>query len=188
MPKKKEVHKPKVGALLISEPFNPEPSFKRSVVLVSQHSQKGTIGFIVNKPTPLGINEALEDFPAFDAPVFWGGPIKLDSIYYVHTFANLKGCKKILPGLYWGGDYNQLKLMVECGEVSPDQIKFLAGFAAWVPDQLEDEIYSDNWWITEADVYSTLKEEPTVVWGKVLRKMGHVYGILNDFPEDPGIN
>ena len=125
------VIKPFVGALLISEPFNQEPTFKRSVVLVSQHNSKGTIGFIINKPTQLRINEALDDFPDFDAYVYWGGAVKLDSIYYVHSVPNLMGAHKISDGLYWGGDYQQLKLMIEAGDIAPDQIKFMAGYSAW---------------------------------------------------------
>lgn len=180
--------KPRVGALLISEPFNPEPTFKRSVVLISQHNSKGTIGFIVNKPTQLKVHEALDDFPEIDAVVYWGGAIRLDSIYYIHSIENLKGAHKIAEGIYWGGDYSQLKVMIEAGEVNSDQIKFLAGYSGWQGKQLEKEINSDNWWVTGADKYSILVEEPTIMWGKVLTSMGHVYGILNDFPEDPGLN
>lgn len=180
--------KPKVGALLISEPFNPEPSFKRSVVLISQHDKKGSIGFIINKPTPLKIYEALDDFPEFESHVYWGGSIRLDSIYYIHNIPKLKGSHQITEGVYWGGDYKQLKLMIEAGEIEPRQIKFLAGYSAWNPRQLQKEIKTDNWWITDADHFNTLVEEPTVVWGNVLQRMGHVYGIMNDFPEDPGVN
>src|SRR5437868_10855999 len=97
------IPKPHVGALLISEPFNPEPTFKRSVVLISQHNKKGTIGFIVNKPTQLKVHEALDDFPEIDAVVYWGGAIRLDSIYYIHSIEKLKGSHKIADGIYWGG-------------------------------------------------------------------------------------
>ncbi len=186
--KSRNLPKPKVGALLISEPFNPEPSFKRSVIVLSQHNRKGSIGFIINKPTPLKIHEALEDFPEFDVHIYWGGPIRLDSIYYIHSLPELEGSHKITEGVYWGGNYSQLKAMIEAGAVSENQIKFLAGYSAWSPKQLEEEMKGENWWITEADIYSLLIEEPTVVWGNVLKRMGHVYGIMNDFPEDPGIN
>jgi len=180
--------KPHVGALLIAEPFNPEPTFKRSVVLISQHNSKGTIGFIINKPTQLKVHEALDDFPEIDAFVYWGGALHLDSIYYVHSIENLMGAHKICEGIYWGGDYQQLKMMIEAGEVKSEQIKFLAGYSGWHGRQLEQEISSDNWWVTAADPYSILIEEPTVMWGNVLTRMGHVYGIMNDFPEDPGMN
>ena len=186
--KKAVLPKPKVGALLISEPFNPEPTFKRSVIVLSQHNKKGSVGFIINKPTPLKIHEALEDFPEFDAPVYWGGPLRLDSIYYVHSIPNLEGSHEIAEGVYWGGNFKQLRLMIEVDEVSPDQIKFIAGYSSWSPKQLEQELKEENWWMTDADLYSTLIEEPTIVWGKVLTRMGHVYGIMNDFPEDPGVN
>src|SRR6185369_16750958 len=115
---RKKISKPHVGNLLISEPFNPEPNFKRSVILISQHSPMGSIGFILNKPTMLRVDEALDNFPEFDAPVFLGGTFQLDSIYYVHTIEALEGKKRIADGIYWGGSYQQLKLMIENKQVN----------------------------------------------------------------------
>ena len=180
--------KPKVGSLLISEPFNPDASFKRSVVLLSQSGIKGTIGFIINKPTQLRVNEALDDFPEVDACLYWGGSIKTDSVYYLHSIKGLKGAKKIAEGIYWGGDYTQLKLLIESGEADPDDIKFMAGFSAWTPEEIEAQLKTESWWVTKADSFSVFIEEPTEVWGNVLQRMGHVYGILNDFPVDPEMN
>ncbi len=182
------ITKAKAGALLICEPFNPEPVFKRSVILVSQHNDKGTIGFIINKPTELKVTEAMDDFPDSDAIIYWGGNLRTDSIYYVHSIAKLSGAKKISEGIYWGGDYNQLKVMIESEEVDVDDIKFIAGFCGWNPGELDKEIKEENWWLSIADPYSIFIEEPTVVWGNILQRMGHVYGILNDFPVDPEMN
>ncbi len=185
---RKRIKKLKVGNLLISEPFNPEPNFKRSVVLISQHSRLGSIGFILNKPTPLRVDRALEDFPEFDAPVFWGGTLQLDSIYYVHTIDALDGKKKIAEGIYWGGNYEQLKLMIESRQIEKSQIRFIAGFSAWEPDELERQIKQNSWWLANADEENTFLEDPEELWGNVLQKLGHIYGIMNDFPEDPGVN
>jgi putative transcriptional regulator len=180
--------KPKAGALLISEPFNTEPKFKRAVVLISQHDQRGSIGFILNKPTDLNVNQVLDDFPEFDAKVFWGGNERLDSVYYIHTFPELKGSLPIANGIYWGGDYEQLKVMVESKVITPKQIKFVAGYASWEGKLLEKEIKKNNWWVAEADEQTTLRDQPEILWGKILQRTGHVYGIMNDFPEDPGRN
>lgn len=185
---KGEKPKPKAGALLLSEPFNSEPYFKRAVVLISQHDQRGSIGFILNKPTPLMIYEVLDDFPEFQAPVHWGGNQRLDSVYYIHTIPHLKGAQPISNGIYWGGDYEQLKLLVETRQIQPDQIKFLAGYNAWSPRKLAKEIRDENWWVTEADLRSAFEEPSETAWGNILQRNGHVYGILNDFPEDPGVN
>ncbi|MEO8087166.1 MAG: YqgE/AlgH family protein [Bacteroidota bacterium] len=185
---KEEKLKPHVGALLLSEPFNPEPNFKRAVVLISQHDQRGSIGFILNKPTPLLINDVLEDFPEFKAQIHWGGNQRLDSVYYIHTISKLKGAQPISNGIFWGGDYEHLKLMVESKQINPEQIKFLAGYNAWSPRKLAKEIRNENWWVTNADLQSAFNEHPDTAWGNILQRNGHVYGILNDFPEDPGIN
>ena len=180
--------KPHVGALLLSEPFNPEPNFKRAVVLISQHDQRGSIGFILNKPTPLLINDVLEDFPEFKAYVHWGGNQRLDSVYYIHTIPNLKGAQPITNGIFWGGDYEHLKLMVETRQINPEQIKFLAGYNAWSPRKLAKEIREENWWVADADLQSAFKEPSDTAWGNILQRNGHIYGILNDFHEDPGFN
>lgn len=58
------------GSLLISEPQLSDNFFKRSVILLSEHDTKGTLGFILNKITDIKINDAVEDFPQFDAPLF----------------------------------------------------------------------------------------------------------------------
>jgi putative transcriptional regulator len=142
----------------------------------------------LNKPTPLRVDKALEDFPEFDVPVFWGGAVQLDSIYYIHTIDELEGRKKIIEGIYWGGNYEQLKLMVESKQIDKNQIRFIAGFSAWEADELEKQIKQNNWWLTNADEKNTFFEEPSELWGNVLQKLGHVYGIMNDFPEDPGMN
>ena len=66
----------KPGTLLLSEPFLNDSSFTRSVVLVTEHSDKGSLGFIINKPTGHNIGEVLEKFPQGDAPLFLEVPLK----------------------------------------------------------------------------------------------------------------
>jgi len=179
----------RAGHLLLSEPFNPEPSFKRSVVLVSQHDGRGSIGFILNKPTHLRIHEALEDFPEFDSLVYWGGSVNYESVYYIHTLGHrLPGSVEIINGIYWGGDYKALKLLIENGEIEKSEIRFVAGYSAWNPDILQNEIERENWWVTEANWKKIFAERPDEAWGNILQEMGHVYGVMNHFPEDPGIN
>src|SRR5215217_6150445 len=101
---------PDTGKLLVAEPFQRESFFKRAVVLICQHDDKGTVGLIINKITDLKINEAIEDFPEFNVPVYFGGPEKTDNIFYVHTYGDLiEGSIKIAEGIYWGGNFEQLK-------------------------------------------------------------------------------
>jgi len=187
-PKKGKLPKPKIGALLISEPFNRENHFRRAVVLISQHDERGSIGFILNKPTEMKIHEVLDDFPEFDAPVYWGGNQHLDHVYFLHTRGDLANSRLIANNIYWGGNYDQLKLWVETKQIKPEEIKFMAGYAAWSPRQLAKEIRTQNWWVADSDLQSAFNEPSTLAWGNILQRHGHVYGIMNDFPEDPNIN
>ena len=78
--------------------------------------------------------------------------------------------------------------MIENNEVNTHHIRFIAGFSAWEPQELEYQIKQNNWWLTSADLQNTFLEEPKELWGNVLQRIGHIYGIMNDFPEDPGVN
>ncbi|MEO0312672.1 MAG: hypothetical protein RIQ89_2329 [Bacteroidota bacterium] len=177
------------GSLLIAEPFNPDPYLKRSVVLISQQDKNGSVGFVINKPTSLMIHEALEDFPKFEAMVYWGGNQNLETVYYIHTLGKkLEGSVEIGDGIWWGGKYGILKMIVEAGEVKPEEIRFFAGYFSWSPKKLASDIKNNSWWVGKANVETAFYEDPDKLWGNVLTRMGHVYGVMNDFPEDPSFN
>ncbi|PIF06721.1 MAG: hypothetical protein CSA36_00230, partial [Draconibacterium sp.] len=83
---------PKKGRILIAEPFLPGDYFSRSVVFLVAYSQKGAVGFILNKRIDFSLQEVFPDFPDFEARVFLGGPVSGDSIFYIHRLGN------IMPG------------------------------------------------------------------------------------------
>ena len=94
--------KPSKGVLLISEPFLSDPNFKRTVVLVTEHDEAGSVGFILNRPLQYRLNDILEDFPSLDAPVYVGGPVKQDSLHFLHRIRALaEEGDEVAPGVYW---------------------------------------------------------------------------------------
>lgn len=179
------------GALLVSEPFLNDSYFKRAVVLISEHDDQGSLGFILNKPTDVKLNDAVEDFPYFNVPLYFGGPVDTDTLFYVHTLGDkLPGCKEIMKGIYWGGDYDQLKFLIETGQVDASEIRFYAGYSGWDAHQLDDEL-NDHTWMVSADVakqYLFYNDDPKKLWGQVLKSMGNEYAILSNFPDDPTLN
>ncbi len=185
----KKLSKPAQGSLLISEPFLLDSYFKRAVVLLSEHDEQGTLGFILNKPTDVSLNDAVEDFPEFDAPLYFGGPVETDTLFYIHTLGEkLKGAKPIVPGIWWGGDYDQLKFMIDTKQIKPEQIRFYAGYSGWEPKQLEGELKEKAWLVSSTNKKFTFFDNPKVLWSQVLRSMGNEYAILANFPEDPNLN
>ena len=54
--------KPKKGSYLLSEPFLHDKNFQRAVVLITEHNEHGSIGFVLNKPIAFRLNEVVEDY------------------------------------------------------------------------------------------------------------------------------
>ncbi len=181
--------KPHQGHLLISEPFLADSYFKRAVVLVSEHDDQGTLGFILNKPTDVKLNEAVDDFPDFDVPLYFGGPVETDTLFYIHTLGpKLEGAREICPGIWWGGDYDQLKFLIDTHQIHRDEIRFYAGYSGWEPRQLDTELKEKSWMLVDAKPQFTFFDDPKLLWSQVLRSMGNEYAILANFPEDPNLN
>ncbi len=184
-----KIKKPNQGSLLISEPFLPDTYFKRAVVLIGEHDAHGTIGFILNKPTDVKMNDAVEDFPYFNVPLYFGGPVDTESLFYIHTLGSkLKGSREIINGIYWGGDYKQLKFLVDTNQVRDNQIRFYAGYSGWEPKQLEIEIKEQSWLLGSVSKQFAFAPDAKCLWSQVLRSMGNEYAILANFPEDPNLN
>lgn len=177
------------GKLLVSEPFLSDPYFKRSVVLLSEHNNDGSIGFILNKPTDIKLNEAIRDFPILDSNLYFGGPVQTDSLQYIHKLGDkLEGSKEVMKGVFWGGNFENLKMLIDTKQVSPEEIRFFVGYSGWQPNQLEDEIKEKSWIIAPSTNQFAFFDHPKKLWGDVLRSLGQEFSILANFPEDPSLN
>ncbi|MEO0340680.1 MAG: YqgE/AlgH family protein, partial [Bacteroidota bacterium] len=93
------------GIVLLAEPFMLDRYFRRSAILLCEHNEEGSIGFIMNRPLDLNIDGLIQDFPEFEAEVFYGGPVGNDTIHYIHNLGDLlEDSVKISSGVYWGGE------------------------------------------------------------------------------------
>ena len=118
------------GQVLIAEPFMLDPYFKRAVVLLCEHHDEGTLGFILNKNIDMGINDLMSDFPKFDAEIFYGGPVQTDNLHYVHDLGDLlEDSIKIAEGVWWGGDFEQLKFLIGQQVIQPATTRFFVGYS-----------------------------------------------------------
>lgn len=179
---------PQRGRIIISEPFLPGNYFSRSTVLLVDYSNLGAVGFILNKPFKAKIKELLSNFPDFNYDVFMGGPVSKNNLYYIHTLGNvIQGSICVKDELYWGGDFEQLKTIIDLGGVRPDQIKFFVGYSGWSAGQLDTEIAENSWLITESDVPLIMKSNQDF-WLESVKKAGGRYKSWKNFPEDPNSN
>ncbi|HEY4785373.1 MAG TPA: YqgE/AlgH family protein [Bacteroidales bacterium] len=179
---------PQKGRVLVSEPFLQDTYFKRSLVLLTEHSEEGAVGFVLNKPLEVKVNEVMNDFPISQASVSIGGPVSTNTIHYLHTLGDeIPNSVHVLGNIYWGGDFDSVKEMLRSGEISPDQIRFFLGYSGWHAGQLENELEQNSWLVTEIKPSQIMKPNSNI-WKNTLSQLGEKYRIWANFPENPGLN
>ncbi|MCO6460622.1 MAG: YqgE/AlgH family protein [Saprospiraceae bacterium] len=186
MLKDKEV---KQGDILLAEPFMADSYFIKAAILVTDYHPTGTVGFILNKPINMKVNDLLLNFPEFDGDVFFGGPVGTDTIHFLHNLGDLlEGSRLVANGVYWGGNFDKLKFLIKSGLVQPNQIRFYVGYSGWSPGQLEEEINNSSWVISHNDPNYVFKSPSDQLWKQVLMNKGEIYAILSELPENTNYN
>lgn len=174
----------KSGQILIADPFMLDPYFRRSVILVCEHHDQGTIGFILNKSIDMGLNDLMGDFPTFDSEVFYGGPVQTDTLHYVHNLGDmLDESIKITDGVWWGGDFDKLKFLITRQMVHPDNIRFFVGYSGWSSGQLKEELEYGSWVTGNLDANYIFKFKPNRLWRHAMYNKGDLYEIISDMPD-----
>ena len=182
--------KPKKGHLLIAEPsIIGEIPFNRSVILLADYTEEGSIGFILNKPLEYTLNDLI---PTAETPfkVYNGGPVEQDNLYFIHKIPDLiPESIEISLGIYWGGNFDVVVNLINNGNINESDIRFFLGYSGWEPNQLERELQSNSWIVTENIYKSDLinKSEETF-WKEKMLELGGDYSIWSNAPEDPSYN
>ncbi len=180
---------PEKGKILISEPFLNDPNFKRTIILLTEHNEEGSVGFILNKPTELKFNDAVDGYPDFDALIYFGGPVQINSLQFIHKAGDIiEGSIEVMPGLYWGGSFDSVKDLLEAGKLKPEDFRFFIGYSGWGDGQLMEEIGINSWIVADTKIEDIFSEEPDNLWREILKGMGKKFAILASFPENPSVN
>jgi putative transcriptional regulator len=177
------------GTILIAEPFMLDPNFKRSVVLICEHSDEGTTGFVLNKPLEMAIHELVPDFPESKSSVHVGGPVGMDSLHFLHNVGDLlENSMEVCSGVYWGGDFDKLRFLMENGVIRDENVKFFVGYSGWTPGQLDEEMAESSWLVDEMDANYLFKVKPFVLWQTVLHNKGNTYTVIAQMPDAVSLN
>jgi putative transcriptional regulator len=180
---------PQKGRILISEPFLMDNYFKRSIVLITEHSAEGTVGFVLNKPVNMKVNEIVSDFPPIDAVVCLGGPVQTNTLHYIHTLGDIiPGSLRVLDQIYWGGEFDAIKGLLESGILNNENIRFFLGYSGWQANQLEDELAENAWVVAEISAHEIISPMNKHYWNMTLNRLGKKYRMWSNFPENPQMN
>ena len=181
---------PSRGKVLISEPFLYEEMFGRSVILLVDHSTDGTMGLVLNKPLPLSLNDVLKEFKDINnIPIYKGGPLSTDTLFYLHTLKDVEDSLQIGKGVYLNGDFDAIRRYILQGNDIDGKIRFFLGYSGWEHDQLCQEIEENTWLIGSTGISSLMDEKGSAeLWKNVLGQLGGKYEIWSRFPQIPTLN
>jgi putative transcriptional regulator len=177
------------GKLLISNPFLKDPNFIRSVILICEKDEGGTLGFILNKRFEQSLNELVSLETNQDFPVYYGGPVSTNSLYFLHNRPDvISASTPIGENVFWGGDFEETISNINNGVINFHQIKFFVGYSGWSNGQLEEEVEEGSWMVEKMQPFNLFESNENSLWKDVLVRMGGNYKIMANYPLDPTLN
>ncbi|WP_207427356.1 YqgE/AlgH family protein [Pedobacter sp. SYSU D00535] len=179
--------KPTTGSLLISEPFMLDPNFKRSVVLLAEHNEEGTVGYVLNQKSDFLLRDIITECPEANYPIYVGGPVGTDALHFVHRcFDRMNSGTEIAKDIYWGGNFETLKLLINNNQIDESEIRFFVGYSGWDVGQLDRELEQNSWLVTNKYNPTFLfTDEEENLWRDIVIGLGPKYAHIANFPENP---
>ncbi len=175
------------GQLLLATAGLHDPNFRRTVVLVAEHTEEGAMGLVLNRPAEVAVAEAapqLEPLVEEDEPVFVGGPVEQQAVVVLAEFDDPEEAAALVLG-----DIGFLAAEPELELPSGTRrARVFAGYAGWGAGQLEAELEEASWIVEPAlanDVFAAADDD---LWSAVLRRKGGQFAVLSLMPPDPSFN
>ena len=182
---------PAKGTLLIAEPFLSEAWFQRSVILLTEHSDESSMGFVLNKPLDFKVNDFFEELDGVGKiPLYCGGPVETNRLFYVHCLGReiIPNSLEIGEGIYFDGDFRAVCKYLTGGGSARGAIKFFLGYSGWDRGQLSGEIKRDTWLVSPPRKELIFDAHPADVWDNALKQLGSGYALWSSYPLDPSYN
>jgi len=164
---------------LIAMPSLTDPYFKHSVVYICEHDKKGAMGFIINFPVKLTLQELLNHVDSIEHhpeppllnPVFLGGPLELERGFVLHSpVADNSQSTKLNEHLMLSNSNTILSTLGTKNE--PEKYMVTLGYASWSSGQLEEEMNANRWITMESQndiIFNTPAEQR---WIESLQRLG----------------
>lgn len=181
--------RPAKGMLLVAAVNLTEDTFNRSVVLLCDHEDKGSFGLVLNHLLPWKLDDVIEAMEKRQVELRRGGPVQPSTLHFIHRCADLDiGSEEVVPGIFWGGDFEALQKHIIAGDVAPSDYRYFLGYSGWGEGQLLDEVKRDSWYLRPATAELVFDSQPANQWRRVLQSMGPSFGLIANFPDQPRLN
>lgn len=186
----KNSNTPYKGTLLLSDPFEMDVHFTRSVILICNHDEEGTFGFVLNNYIDLGAKELNEELETYAGRVSIGGPVDKTNLYYIHSFGTeVDGSEHIVGDLYFGGDFETITAHLKSDPANESKVRFFIGYSGWSGEQLAEELTQNSWIVvTNHSLEQIMDTHSDNLWKDIMAQQGTKFRLLADFPLNPENN
>ncbi|MFN4083208.1 MAG: YqgE/AlgH family protein [Bacteroidia bacterium] len=177
--------KPYKGCILLSEPFLLDPNFRKTAVLLTEHNDEGSVGFVINRPLNLFTDDLLPDTLLYNFPVFYGGPVEKNTLHFIHkNNKEFTEARQITDDIFWGGTLQEVNDIISANPDKCNDFKFFMGYSGWSSGQLMDEIDMKSWWVVKALADDVFSDDLEDMWKNLVKKLGSNYAYMANAPED----
>ncbi len=162
---------PEKGVFLVAKRGMADPRFQRSVVLLLAHSDNGTLGLIINRPTDVPLSRVLPDLQAPDAErhaLFFGGPVGMDVlIFLTRSGVPPEHARQVMNDVYFSVDRETLEQLLTKPKAR-SELRLYIGHSGWGPGQLAAEIARGDWLLTRADSATVFEKDLQTIWPQLI--------------------
>lgn len=166
---------PTPGRLLLATPQMMDPNFDRTVILMLEHNDVGSLGVVLNRPSEVPVSEALpgwEDAVMAPSVIFAGGPVEPTGIL---------GIGRDMDGRVSPAELQE-------GPEVVGLVRLFHGYTGWGPDQLVEELAENAWWVVESAPGDLFNDDPAQLWYEVVGRLGDNRSMLRNLPDHPSMN
>lgn len=156
-------------------PSGPEPHFNRALVFVLEHGERGTMGLVLNKPSPLPMgtfckSQEMRFRGDKAAPVYRGGPVQTDRAFLLHI-SNHRGpeTEDICHDIKFSFSLESLE---QLAGAAPVRFRAYLGYAGWKAQQLEAELLKGAWLVSPVQPELVFDTPCENMWERALRTQG----------------
>ena len=182
---------PGPGQLLVATPALLDPNFAHAVVLLLDHDEDGSLGVVLNRPTPVAVSSVLPDWAgSVDPPevLFEGGPVSSDAALAVACVPEVGADPIGFRRLFGLTGIIDLDTPPEVLAPAMTRLRIFAGYSGWGSGQLEAELAEGSWYVVPATTEDVFDAEPTALWSAVLRRQPNELAWVSTKPADPTLN
>ncbi|MFW2405683.1 MAG: YqgE/AlgH family protein [Gammaproteobacteria bacterium] len=162
---------PAQGMLLVASPDMRGTWFSRSVILLIQHDELGSVGLVINRPTEIAPADMLPEVAGLESlrgKLYIGGPVEGHGVMMlVRSDSAPADAEHIFANVYASGSPDLLDDTLR-REDAANRLRLYAGYAGWVPGQLEAEIRRGSWIVVQADQEHVFSSEPDEIWERLV--------------------